>query len=740
MTEMQAASDHPIDDAGIPACIGEVVAAFLEPTRLDDALRRAAVAIVERLDLALVRIWTLGAEHEGLQLIASAGSAALTAPSDPIDLAESGIGAIAREGRPHVVDAALMGPGTAGAAWARRQGILAFAGLPLIAETRRLGVAALYARRPWAPGVRDGFPALANALALGIMQRHAEHALREQSEMLDVGQRTGQILAAELDLTRLVQALTDAATEIAGARFGAFFYNVLDERGGSYMVYAIAGLPQAVFARRPLPRATDLFGPAFGSDGTVRIADASTDGRYGPQSPYHALPADEVKLTSYLAVPVVSRSGEVLGGLFFGHPEADAFTARTVRMVETLAAQAAVAIDNVRLYEAQRRALAHAEDASRLKDLFLATVSHELRTPLNAVLGWTYLMRTSQMSADEMTRALETVERNARAQNQLIDDLLDVSSIISGKLRLDVRSVSPVTVVEAALETVHLSAEAKNVELVVALDPAAGPVKGDPDRLQQVVWNLLSNAIKFTPKDGRVCVDLERGDSHIEIRVRDTGVGIKPEFLPFVFDRFRQQEATSRRPYGGLGLGLAIARHLVELHGGTVKADSPGPDHGATFTITLPLAPSADAPPERAARAVAPVLPSLAGVRALVVDDELSARQVATAILRRGGAEVLTAASVEEAMQMLGTLRPDVLVSDIEMPGEDGYSLIERVRRLDAAAGGEIPAVALTAYSRVQDRLRALSAGYQIHVPKPVEPVELLTVVASLTGRIRPVT
>jgi CheY-like chemotaxis protein len=253
------------------------------------------------------------------------------------------------------------------------------------------------------------------------------------------------------------------------------------------------------------------------------------------------------------------------------------------------------------------------------------------------------------------------------------------------------------------------------------------------------VWNLLSNAIKFTPREGRVHVDLERHASEVEIRVRDTGVGISPEFLPFVFDRFRQQESTSRRPYGGLGLGLAIARHLVELHGGTVKADSPGPDQGATFTITLPLAPSADAPPEHvAARALASELPSIAGVRALVVDDELSARQIATAILRRAGAEVVTAASVEEAMQMLGTLRPDVLVSDIEMPGEDGYSLIQRVRRLDAAAGGEIPAVALTAYSRVQDRLRALSAGYQIHVPKPVEPVELLTVVASLTGRIRP--
>ena len=455
-----------------------------------------------------------------------------------------------------------------------------------------------------------------------------------------------------------MQALTDAATEIAGARFGSFFYNVLDERGGSYMVYAVAGLSHAVFARRPLPRATDLFGPAFRSEGTVRIADVSTDARYGPRSPYHGLPPDDVKVTSYLAVPVVSRSGEVLGGLFFGHPEASAFTARTERMVETLAAQATVAIDNVRLYEAQKRALAHAEDASRLKDLFLATVSHELRAPLNAVLGWTYLMRTSQMSADEMARALETVERNARAQNQLIDDLLDVSSIISGKLRLDVRSVSPITAVEAALETVRLSAEAKNVELVVALDPAAGPVKGDPDRLQQVVWNLLSNAIKFTPKDGRVHVDLERGASHVEIRVRDTGVGITPEFLPFVFDRFRQQEATSRRPYGGLGLGLAIARHLVELHGGTVKADSPGRDQGATFTITLPLAPSGDAPTERAAaRAVAPELPSIAGVRVLVVDDELSARQVATAILQRGGAEVLTAASAEEAMQILGTLR-----------------------------------------------------------------------------------
>jgi CheY-like chemotaxis protein/two-component sensor histidine kinase len=334
------------------------------------------------------------------------------------------------------------------------------------------------------------------------------------------------------------------------------------------------------------------------------------------------------------------------------------------------------------------------------------------------------------------------VERNARAQNQLIDDLLDVSSIISGKLRLDVRSVALGAVIEAALETVRLSAEAKNVRLQVVLDPAAGPVKGDPDRLQQVVWNLFSNAIKFTPKGGRVDIHLRRINSHIEIAVRDTGIGISPEFLPYVFDRFRQQESTSTRAHGGLGLGLAIVRHLVELHGGTVHADSAGRDQGATFTITLPVMAGVEATAARehittVGGVAAGDVPSIDGVRVLVVDDELSARQIVTAILTRGGADVQVAASAEEAMQSIEIRQPDVLVADIEMPGEDGYSLIRRVRRLDAASGGQIPAVALTAYARVQDRLRALSAGYQIHVPKPVEPVELLTVVASLTGRLR---
>ncbi len=882
-------------------------------------------------------------------------------------------------------------------------------------------------------------------------RKAAEKALREQTEAVETVNRVGQMLAGELDLHKLLQAVTDAATELTGAHFGSFFYNVLDEAGASYMLYTLSGVPREAFAHFPMPRATDLFGPTFRGEGTIRIDDVKLDPRYGKNSPYYGMPEGHLPVTSYLAVPVISRTGEVLGGLFFGHEEAGVFTERATHIIEGLAAQAAIAVDNARLFDsarkeranaeaneryyrflaetipqiiwtarpdgfldyynqrwyeytgmtleategwgwqtvlhpddaercvehwkrcvetgevydseyrfrrasdgryrwhlgralplrdadgqivkwfgtstdiddrkhaeeqqrflaeasatlvtsldyevtltalarlsvprladwctvdmltddrtierlavahqdpakvelawelnrlyphdlyetegiskvirtgraelypnipeellalisrdaahlkilrdlglkssmiiplvahnrvlgaitlmaaesgrhfnaadlnfaedlAQRAALAvdnarlyrEAQEVNRLKDEFLATLSHELRTPLTAVLGWTRLLGTGQLDEATQQRALETIERNAQSQVQLIDDILDVSRIIRGKLRLNVRPAELAPVIEAAVDSVRPAAEAKGIRLQVVLDPGAGPVSGDPDRLQQVVWNLLSNAIKFTPKEGRVQVLLVRAGSHLELTVSDTGQGIEKKFLPYVFDRFRQADPSTTRTHGGLGLGLAIVRHLIELHGGTVTVESEGAGQGTTFKVSLPLmivhqpeftskagerAP-APAHPTAGGRLALECPPELEGLRVLLVEDEPDSREMLVVVLTQCRAEVRAVSNAPDALSQLEQWLPDVLISDIEMPGEDGYALIRKVRSLPPERGGKIPAAALTAYARAEDRMRALLAGFQLHVPKPVEPAELAAVIASLAGRV----
>ena len=388
---------------------------------------------------------------------------------------------------------------------------------------------------------------------------------------------------------------------------------------------------------------------------------------------------------------------------------------------------------------------ADAEAANRAKDEFLSILSHELRTPLNAILGWSTMLRQKNLSEDKVARALETIERNAKSQAQLIEDILDVSRIITGKLRLEVRRVNLLSVMESAIESVSLAAEAKSIRLQSVLDSEAGPLLGDADRLQQVVWNLLSNAIKFTPKNGRVQIHLQRVNSHVEITVSDTGQGISSDFLPFVFDRFRQLDSTTTRSYGGLGLGLAIVRQLVELHGGTVTVASPGIEQGTTFTVTLPVMiihpPASDS--ERLnsiveAKGRVDASPTLEGLQILVVEDEADALELLSTILQNYGADVIAVASVKEALIAIETATDrcfDVLVSDIGMPDEDGYSLIRKLRQLEAQRGGKLPAIALTAYARSDDRRNILLAGFQMHLTKPVDAAELVAVVASLTGR-----
>lgn len=394
------------------------------------------------------------------------------------------------------------------------------------------------------------------------------------------------------------------------------------------------------------------------------------------------------------------------------------------------------------LLESAQVARAEADTANMFKDEFLAILSHELRTPLTAILGWSHLLTNGNLDEQESKRALETIVRNARAQTQLIDDLLDISRIITGKLRLDVRPVELAPIIETVVSGMHPAADARDIQLQSALDSSISPISGDPDRLQQIIWNLLTNAIKFTPKGGRVQVWLERVDSHVEITVSDTGQGIAPEFLPFVFDRFRQSDSSSTRKQGGLGLGLSIVRQLVELHGGTVSAQSQGLGNGTTFKVKLPLLSvhqhlsTVDMMRNLiGSKALTDWQPSLEGLRVLVVDDEFDARELVAAVLKGSGAEVVSVESAEDALLEIEQQRFDVLVSDIGMPRMDGFAMIQKIRQQSAEHGGRIPAAALTAYAGVEDRMRVLSAGYQIHIPKPVEPSELTTVVANLAGR-----
>jgi signal transduction histidine kinase len=398
-----------------------------------------------------------------------------------------------------------------------------------------------------------------------------------------------------------------------------------------------------------------------------------------------------------------------------------------------------------RLREAERVARGEAEQASRARDEFVATVSHELRTPLNAVLGWARLLRLGKLDAATTARAVETIERSAAAQAQTVDDVLDVSRILRGELRLDVRPVDLIPVIEAAVEAVRAAAAARRIVLALSLSPRAGQVSGDQGRLQQVVWNLLSNAVKFTPSGGRVEVRLDREGDEVVIAVRDTGMGIDPGFVPHLFERFRQADSSSTRAHGGLGLGLALVRHLVEAHGGVVRAGSAGRGLGSTFSVHLP-----PAPPRRAQRpAPAPAIPvataavespwplaGLARLRVLVVDDDPDSREVVREVLEQAGAMVATAGSTPEALRSIAERPPDVLLSDLGMPGEDGYQLMRRVRALDPVAGGSVPAAALTAYTQAENRLAAQEAGFQGYLAKPIDPAELTAAVARLAGRL----
>jgi signal transduction histidine kinase/CheY-like chemotaxis protein len=532
-----------------------------------------------------------------------------------------------------------------------------------------------------------------------------------------------------------VQAVTDAATELTLAQVGAYFHNALDERGESYLLGAVSGMPRETPATFPMLRNTEVLEPTFRAARVVRSDDIMAGARDGGRATFQSLPPGQLPIRSYMAVPVKARSGEVLGGLVFGHSEAGRFTERHERLAVGIASWASIALENARLYVG-------VQEASRLKDEFLATLSHELRTPLNAILGYARMIRSGIVPPERQRKAVETIERNATSLTQIVEDVLDVSRIISGKMRLNVQPVDLPDVIRHSIEGVIPAADAKGVAIDVVLDPLAAPIFGDPERLQQVVWNLMTNAVKFTDRGGRVQVQLSRVNAHIEFTVSDTGMGISPAFLPHIFERFRQASAGTTRERGGLGLGLAIARQLVEMHGGTITAKSAGEGKGSTFCIKFPVmivkpeAPIGDLPHQQASdqdRRIS--VPDLQGVRVLAVDDDQDALNMVQEILEAGGADVAVALSARQALDMLRTLRPDVLVSDLGMPSMDGFELIAEVRKSREPAVREVPAAALTAFARSEDSAKALRNGYQLHLSKPIDPEELMAAIAVLTKR-----
>jgi PAS domain S-box-containing protein len=547
-------------------------------------------------------------------------------------------------------------------------------------------------------------------------RRKAEEAVIDEVHTRETLSRVGAALASELDPDTLIQSATDAATALTSAQWGVFFFTVTDDSGKTSEHHAVSGLPKTAFEDAPSP------GLEPPRPFIVRIDDLSaaeyldagdSDRRWVPR---------DVPVRSYLSVPVISRTGDVRGGVCFGHTRAGVFLPKHEQLASGIAAWAALALDNASLYK-------EAQEANRAKDEFIATLSHELRTPLNAMLGWAHMLRANVLPPETQRRALDTLERNVRAQAQLVDDLLDVSRIVAGKLHIKGEEVDLTMVVMSAADTVRPATVAKGLSFRVVVDPDQQViVTGDADRLRQILWNLLTNAVKFTPKGGRVEIELRCTDTSASVVVTDTGQGIRQDFLRHAFERFRQADSTASRRHGGLGLGLAIVRHLTEAHGGSVSAESAGEGLGATFTVHLPIRDIRVR--EKAGASGETRGTALAGLRLLIVDDEPDTRDVLRALLEVQGAAVSVASSAGEALELLRRQPTDVLLADIGMPDQDGYALIEAVRALRTQEA-VIPAVAVTAYVTSRDRARAFKAGYGWHVAKPVDPDQLVAVVSA---------
>jgi PAS domain S-box-containing protein len=577
-------------------------------------------------------------------------------------------------------------------------------------------------------------------LAEERLRRLEERAIEEYERLLGRITHLAETFGEARDLLYIFRALRDFA--ISSLPCIGIFISLYDSaRDVRTACYAWGdGDEHDVSQLPPMPITAEGPNSRAVRTGRIIITDDYSRIRHGVKTV--AIGNNEGMLPlSSLAAPM-SVMGRIVGTIEVQSYERGAYQQEHVTAMRLAANLAAVAIENVRLLEHERLARSSAEESNRIKDEFLATLSHELRTPLTAVLGWTKLLRERGLDEQTALRALDIIERNAVAQKQLIEEILDVSRIITGKTRLEVQPIRLERVIVSAIESVRPAAYAKEIVLEFTQEGASGLVSGDPERLQQVVWNLLSNAVKFTPQGGQISVRLSQRDAHAQVEVKDSGEGIKEDFLPYVFDRFRQADGSTTRPHGGLGLGLAIVRHIVELHGGTVKAASRGENQGSTFAFNLPLL-AAESDKEMAPSAPGASFglgpekeqPSLEGLRVLIVDDEPDALEFLRFVLERNRVQVTAVSSVDEALAALEHFTPDLIISDIGMPGRDGYDLIRALRALPVEHFRQLPAIALTAYAQHEDERRALREGFQMHIPKPFEPSELMAVVATLCGK-----
>jgi PAS domain S-box-containing protein len=718
------------DELGRPLFLQGVAFDVTESKKAEAILLRRAVATTEERYRDLVEqmgaiFWEADPEKSGFRFVSGGAERILGYPAERwVKEPDFWVSRVHPDDRAAVLDA-----------WARARrrtvGTEEFEFRALTADGRTLWLhekAYVYQRSP------TGEARLLGTIFDITARKEAEEILRVSATRLESETRVrrtlhriGSELASELTLERVVQLATDEATALTAAQFGAFFYNVVDDQGEAYTLYALSGVPREAFANFPMPRNTAIFAPTFNGTGIVRLADVTKDARYGKNAPHYGMPNGHLPVRSYLAVPVISRSNDVLGGMFFGHDQVGVFTQEHQDLAAGIAGWTALAIDNARLYSAAEKARQAAEAANRAKDEFLATMSHELRTPLNAVLGWIQILRSGAGNPQNRDRALATIERNARAQAQIIDDLLDVSRIVTGKFALNVGPVDLIAVVEAALESIHLAVAAKPLTLTRHVDPLPAPVSGDGDRLRQVITNLLTNAVKFTPAGGRIDVRVYADEGVARIRVMDTGQGIDPEFLTHVFDRFWQRDSSMTRVHGGLGLGLAIVRHIVEMHGGHVRAESPGTGLGATFTVELPLSRQIwnDVDALASSDAESTRIDSLQNASVVVIDDEADSRDLLVSILEPTGAHVAAVSNVAEGLRAIRQRAPDLVISDLGMPHTDGFEFIRQLRMMGEPYS-RTPAIALTAYARDEDRQRALAAGFQAHVGKPFDVSTLI--------------
>ncbi len=555
-------------------------------------------------------------------------------------------------------------------------------------------------------------------------RKAAEESLREEARTLETLNRVGRTLAAELDLEKTVQAVTDAATELSGAEFGAFFYNVTNASGEAYLLYTLSGAPREAFETLGLPRNTAVFAPTFAGEGTVRIHDVTKDPRYGKSAPHYGMPKGHLPVVSYLAVPVVSRSGEVIGGLFFGHSRPGVFTERAERLVEGIAAQAAVAMDNARLYEESRRLVLRLSEADRRKDEFLATLSHELRNPLAPLRNSLHLLRATAGAGAAAIH--DVMERQLSHLVRLVDDLLEVSRINRGTLELRKSRVEIAEVVRNAVETSRPLIEAGRHALELDLPREALWVEGDPVRLAQILSNLLNNAATYTEPGGRIVLSARRAEGTVRLAVRDNGVGIAPEALPRVFEMFSRGDRQSARHQGGLGIGLALSRRLAQMHGGTLTGFSEGAGCGATFVATLPLAAEQAPSPSASDTSPAPLPPR----RILVVDDNDDSADSLGLVLKLLGADVRVARDGPQALEVFEDYDPAVVLLDIGMPGMDGYEVARRIRAGFPERRAAL--IALTGWGQDKDRERAREAGFDRHLIKPADLDALQTLLSSL--------